>query len=476
MNRFTIYLFFIGGFLLMAGCNTAERKAKKNAETIEEIHDLPQIVKQGKVRVVTNYNSTNYFVYKGQPMGYQFELLQEFANFMGLKLEVTVSNDLQANFDNLQNGRLDIIASSLAVTRETEELVAFTEPHSYSRQVLVQQSFIPKQDDKKNPVYNEIIRNQLNLAGKSIYVQKGSAFVQRLRNLANEIGDSIDIVEIPDYEVEQLIDLVAEGEIPLTVCDENLARVNLNFYPNIDIETAISFPQKQAWAVNKNATELLNAVNNWMIGFKKTAKYHRVYKKYFLNQRSNHIVDAGFHSIKGGHVSVYDDLIMKESKKFNWDWRLIASLIYQESRFIPDAESWAGAKGLMQLMPETADRFGVTTITSPKENIRAGIQLLQWLDERMTSRVEDPQERLKFVLASYNVGIGHVLDAMSLAEKNGKNPKIWDDNVDYYILNKSNPVYYNDPVVKFGYCRGEEPFHYVKEILERYEHYQNVMR
>lgn len=476
MNRFTIYLFFIGGFLLMAGCNTAERKAKKNAETIEEIHDLPQIVKQGKVRVVTNYNSTNYFVYKGQPMGYQFELLQEFANFMGLKLEVTVSNDLQANFDNLQNGRLDIIASSLAVTRETEELVAFTEPHSYSRQVLVQQSFIPKQDDKKNPVYNEIIRNQLNLAGKSIYVQKGSAFVQRLRNLANEIGDSIDIVEIPDYEVEQLIDLVAEGEIPLTVCDENLARVNLNFYPNIDIETAISFPQKQAWAVNKNATELLNAVNNWMIGFKKTSKYHRVYKKYFLNQRSNHIVDAGFHSIKGGHVSVYDDLIMKESKKFNWDWRLIASLIYQESRFIPDAESWAGAKGLMQLMPETADRFGVTTITSPKENIRAGIQLLQWLDQRMTSRVEDPQERLKFVLASYNVGIGHVLDAMSLAEKNGKNPKIWDDNVDYYILNKSNPVYYNDPVVKFGYCRGEEPFHYVKEILERYEHYQNVMR
>ena len=472
MNKFTILLSFIVTIWLVGGCHSTVRKGKKGAEVSEKVQDLPQILKSGKVRVVTNYNSTNYFVYKGQPMGYQFELLQEFANFLGIKLEVTVSNDLNANFTALRTGNLDIIASSLAVTRETEELVAFTEPHSYSRQVLVQQAFDPTQKNEENKVYNTVIRNQLDLAGKSIFVQKGSAFVQRLRNLADEIGDSINIVEIPDYEVEQLIDLVAEGEIPLTVCDENLARVNLNFYPNIDIETAISFPQKQAWAVNKHASELLNAVNNWMIGFKKTARYQRIYQKYFLNHRSIHIVDAGFHSIKGGQVSVFDDLIRKESAKFNLDWRLIASLIYQESRFIPDAESWAGAKGLMQLMPETADRFGVKS----KENIRAGVEFLQWLDERMASRVEDPAERLKFVLASYNVGIGHVLDAMSLAEKNGKNPQIWDDNVDYYILNKSNPKYYNDPVVKFGYCRGEEPFYYVKEILERYEHYRNVMR
>lgn len=101
---------------------------------------------------------------------------------------------------------------------------------------------------------------------------------------------------------------------------------------------------------------------------------------------------------------------------------------------------------------------------------------MKWLDERMALRVEDNDERLKFVLAAYNVGIGHVLDAMKLAEKNGKDPRVWTDNVDYYILNKSNPKYYNDPVVEFGYCRGEEPYQYVKEILERYEHYKNVMR
>jgi len=299
--------------------------------------------------------------------------------------------------------------------------------------------------------------------------------VNRLRNLSNEIGDSINVVEIPDYEVEQLIGLVAHGEIPYTVCDENLAKINLNFYPNIDVETAISFPQKIAWAVRPGSSDLLDVVNNWLINFKKTKRYNRIYRKYFVNKRSTHLVDAGFHSIKGGKVSDFDAIIKEESKKYELDWRLIASLIYQESRFHPEIESWAGAVGLMQLMPETAKNFGVKKITSPHENIKGGLKFLDWLDKRLTREVEDPKERLKFVLASYNVGLGHVLDAMRLAEKNGKNPKIWYNNVDYYLLNKSNPEFYNDPVVKYGYCRGEEPYHYVIDILERYSHYKNVM-
>lgn len=456
-------------------CNSGGQK-KGGKEAAQKVPDLEEILTAGKIRVVTNYNSTNYFVYKGQPMGYQFELLQEFATFIGVKLEVTVNNDLQTNFEALQNGLIDIIASNLPVMRESEDYIAYTAPHSFSRQVLVQQAYSSDQKGSNNIQYNTLIRNQLDLAGKSIYVQKGSAYVQRLRNLANEIGDSIHIVEIPDYEVEQLVELVAAGEIPYTVCDENLAIVNLNFYPNLDVETPVSFPQKQAWAVNKNAPELLNAINNWMVSFTQTLRYQRIYQKYFLNKRSIHLVDAGFHSIKGGQVSVYDELIKEESQRFDMDWRLIASIIYQESRFIPDAESWAGALGLMQLMPETAERFGVQSITSPRDNIRGGMQLLQWLDERLALRVEDSNERLKFVLAAYNVGIGHVLDAMKLAEKYGMNPTIWNDNVDFFLLHKSDPKYYNDPVVEFGYCRGEEPYQYVREILERYDHYKNVMR
>jgi membrane-bound lytic murein transglycosylase F len=104
------------------------------------------------------------------------------------------------------------------------------------------------------------------------------------------------------------------------------------------------------------------------------------------------------------------------------------------------------------------------------------VEFLRWLDERLKNHIADPRERIKFVLASYNVGIGHVFDAMNLAEKYGKDPHKWENNVDYYLLHKSEPKYFNDPVVKYGYCRGEEPYNYVNEILERYEHYKNVMQ
>jgi membrane-bound lytic murein transglycosylase F len=461
--------------LLLSGC-FSEKKETSIDDSIElSQRDLNSIKEDGVVRVVTNYNSTNYFVYKGTPMGYQLELLQEFSNYMGLKLDIMVNNDLSTNYRDLKVGETDIIASNLAATLEKNRGIKFTEPHSFSRQVLIQQRYKPENGNTDNREYNTLIRNQLDLAGETIYVQKESAYAKRLRNLAQEIGDSINIVEIADYEVEQLIGLVASGEIKYTVCDENLARVNLNYYPNLDVETAISFPQKLSWALRSTSPDLLNVINNWLISFKKTSRYSQIYQKYYLNKRSVHLVDEGFHSIKGGQVSDFDDIIKEESNKFNWDWRLIASLIYQESRFLPRAESWAGAQGLMQLMPATADRFGVTNTDIPRENIRGGVEFLRWLDERLKSRVEDPEERIKFILASYNVGLGHVLDAMNLAKKYGKDPLVWDDNVDYYVLHKSEPKYFNDPVVKYGYCRGEEPYHYVTEILERYEHYKNVM-
>jgi len=468
------YILLLVVAILFAACNSNQKPALFNQSDNQVEIDLDDIVKRGKIKVVTDYNSTNYFVYKGRPLGYQFELLQAMSNQLGIKLEISVSNNLEKNINDLLNGEIDLIATNFTVTRDRGDRIAFTEPHCVTRQVLVQQKYT--NNNASNPgVFNEIIRNQLDLAGKTIYVQENSSFVDRLKNLSNEIGDSINIVEIPDYEVEQLIDLVANGEIPYTVCDENLARINLNFYNNIDVETAISFPQKIAWAVRPNSGDLLDVVNNWLINFKKTKHYQRIYRKYFINERSRHLVETGFHSIKGGKVSIYDAIIKKESKKYDLDWRLIASLIYQESRFLPEIESWAGAKGLMQLMPETADYFGVKEITSPSDNIKGGLKFLTWLDGRLKKTIEDPQERIKFVLASYNVGLGHVQDAMRLAEKNGKNPLIWDNNVDYYLLNKSKPDFYNDPVVKYGYCRGEEPYHYVIDILERYSHYKNVI-
>lgn len=436
--------------------------------------DLNEIRENGKLVVLTDFNSTNYFIYRGQPMGYQYELLQELADHLKIKLDVIVSNDLEESFNYLVEGRCNLIAINLTVTKERRTYFDFTEPHTQTRQVLVQRKPDNWKSLTKSELDKKLIRNQLELARKMIYVEKSSSYAERLKNLSDEIGDSIFIEEVQE-DSEQLISLVAAGDIDYTVCDENVALVNQTYYPNIDVSTAISFPQNLAWAVQKGADILKHEINTWLIGFKKTTKYAVIYNKYFRNQRSSQIVSSDYFSLTSGKISAYDPLIKKYSKQIGWDWRLLASVIYQESRFDPNAESWAGAFGLMQLMPNTARRFGVDRNSPPEQHIRAGVEFIQWLNDRFKVKIPDEQERIKFILASYNIGYGHIEDAMNLAEKNGKDPGIWDKNVDEFLMMKSNPKYYLDPVVKYGYCRGIETYNFVSEVLARYNDYKNII-
>ncbi len=174
----------------------------------------------------------------------------------------------------------------------------------------------------------------------------------------------------------------------------------------------------------------------------------------------------------GSRVSRYDDLIRVFSDSINWDWRLLASLIWQESRFRPDVVSGRGAYGLMQIMPGTGRNFGIDIKSSPENNLRAGILYITWLYSIFDARIPNEAEKLSFVLAAYNAGPGHVLDAMRLAEKHGMDPQKWEGSVAVWLLKKSEPRYYRDSVVRSGYFRGRESVKFVSEVLGRYEHYK----
>jgi membrane-bound lytic murein transglycosylase F len=163
-------------------------------------------------------------------------------------------------------------------------------------------------------------------------------------------------------------------------------------------------------------------------------------------------------------------MIKQYADSIQWDWRLLASLIYQESGFKPRQQSWAGAKGLMQVMPATAGQFGIKDLYNPESSVKAGTRYLNYLKDRW-SEIPDSVERTKFIMASYNAGPNHIRDAQRLAEKNNQDTNQW-DVVSEFVLKLDNPDVYNDPVVKYGYCRGEEPYYYVKEILQRYNHYK----
>jgi len=439
-------------------------------------YSLKNVLRNKKLVALTDYNSTNYFVYRGKPMGYQYELLKSFAKYLNVKLEIKIINDLENSFKCLDENECDLLAVGLTVTKERSKRVGLSNPLSQTRQMLVQKK--PENWRKMatmDQINQNLIRNPLDLAGKTIHIQKQTSFRNRLINLSEEIGADIHIIEHPFASVEELIEMVKSGEIEYTVCDEHIALVNQKYYPDIDVKTAISFPQNIAWAVKSGSNALLDTINLWLEEFINTRTSAYIFNKYFKNSRTINFAKSEYHSVSGSKISPYDKSIKKHSKTIEWDWRLLASLIYQESRFYPDARSWAGAFGLMQLMPHNTEKYGIDSLSTPEEQISAGVKFLKLLDKQFEKKIPDKEERTKFVLASYNAGIAHVYDARRLAEKYNKDPNLWDENVDYYLLNKSKPQYYNDSVVKYGYCRGTESYNFVYDILERYAHYRNTI-
>jgi membrane-bound lytic murein transglycosylase F len=468
MFQKAIYYLFL--FLILASCSFQERR---NEAVIPVENDLETIQEKGRITIITDYSSTDYFIYKGQPLGFQYEMLQQLANHLSVRLEVRIGRSLNESFELLRSGEADLIAQNLTITRDRQSFVDFTEPLMQSYQVLVQRKPEGWKKLSEKEIQTSLITNPVDLNGKTVYVMRGSAFVNRLQNLSGEIGGNIHVIQV-DESIEQLIYLVSIGEIPMTVCDNMIATVNSRYYPNLDIATPLSLQQNMAWAVREGSTTLLQELNHWIGDFTQTRKYRNMYARYFENKKTASMIESDFYAISTGKISPYDQYIRQYSQQLGWDWRLLASMIYQESRFNNDVTSWAGASGLMQLMPTTARRFGVDSVSSPREQIRGGTEFIQWLN-RQFSDITDPNERIKFILAAYNIGPGHIIDARNLARKNGANPDIWNDNVDRFLLSKAEPEYYNDPVVKHGFCRGTETYRYVTEVLERYEHYKNIV-
>ncbi len=439
--------------------------------------DLADIKKRGKLVALCRYNSSGYFIYKGKPMGYEYELLKRFADHLGVALEIKVPRKWEDLFIMLNKGEGDIIAANLTVTLDRSRKMAFTEHHSTTRQMLVQKKPDTWRHLKVHVLEKTLVRDPIQLLGCTVHVRASSSYYERLESLSAEIGGKIDIVKAPEeMETEVLIKMVARGLIPYTIADENLVKGFEAYYRVIDAKTPISFPQRIAWAVRLNSSELLKASNTWITGMKSSpdGDYYVIYKKYFTDRQAFvKRLSSEYMSTISAKISPYDSLFKHYSNGLGWDWRLVASQAYEESRFDPVAKSWAGATGIMQLMPATLEELGISEISTPDENIRAGIMYLMKLYSYWAG-IPDSLERVKFTLASYNAGPGHIQDARRLAKKYGKDPDIWSKNVAEYILKKSEKKYYYDDVVQYGYCRGEEPYNYVKSILGRFIIYKGI--
>ncbi len=473
-----IQILIMSTILFSCDSSPSSQSGKEKAEhSLPAVNfDLPQILQRDTLLALTSYSSTSYFIYKGQPMGYEFELLSRLAEHLGVELKIIPVKDMDGLFNLLNEGKGDLIAYNMTITLSRQKTVDFTVPHSITRQVLVQKLPDNWLKLKKHQIDKILIRNVLDLIGNDVYVRKNTSYYSRLVNLSNEIGGWINIKELPGtVTTEESIGMVRDGKIPRTVSDLNVAKINKTYYPEIDIETPVSFPQRVAWAVRKNSPEFLEAVNNWLTEIKKTNDYYTIYNKYFKNtKRQKRIFKSKYKFDKSGKLSPYDKLIKKYSKVMGWDWLFFASQIYQESKFNPRAKSWMGAHGLLQLVPKTARHFGAENSSDPNQNLKAGSAYLKWLQDYWRE-IPDSLERIKFVLASFNTGQNHVRDAQKLAKKYGENDKSW-AVIANYLQKLAKKEYFTDPVVNYGYCRGEEPVSYVKEIFDRYRIYKQFLR
>ncbi|MAE07315.1 MAG: lytic transglycosylase F [Bacteroidetes bacterium] len=477
--RAVISLIAIITFITSCDISNREEGETSNNSTIfagQENATLDTILKRKKLRAVTDYGSLSYLIYRGEPIGYQYELLKDLTKYLNVELDLVIENSLQRSIDMLNSGEVDLLAMGLTVTSERNKEFSFTLPIMTTRQVLVQR----KPDGYLNmrtadEIESHLLRNTLELANVEINVQKGTIFEKRLQTLSDEIADSIFIIT-GDRDMEELIKAVALAEIDYTVADEHIAIVNARYYRNIDVRTPLSFSQKISWAIKKGQYGLVDTINSWLIKFNKTLQARLLYNKYFKNIRSKKIVNSQYNSYSGGRLSPYDDEIKAAAEIIGWDWRLLASLVYQESEFKPNVRSWVGAYGLMQLMPNVLEKYGLDSNASPSEQLNAGVKHLIFIKKQIPTEITDTVEQVKFLLASYNCGLGHVLDARRLAVKHEKDPNNWTTNVDSCILNLSEKEYYHDTIVYYGYVRGEETFRFVQEIMERYNIYSTLIK
>ncbi len=478
--KWLLYLSFIFVFILACSSDEALTNEPEQAESTELIPpvdlDLDEILERGYINAAVDYSSTSYFVYRGEIMGFEYELLRRIEEYFKIKVNITVQPSIEESIKLLNKGEVDIIAYALTINKARQKIIAFTDHYNTQSQVLVQRKPDNWRDMKLHEIEKTLLRDQVDLIGKEIHVLNSSSYIDALESLSEQIGGDINIIEdAPSVDTEQLIKNVAEGVYDYTISDQNIAFVNKSYYPNLDIKTPVSFPRRIAWAVRQNSTDLRDTLNYGLNQLKNQGIINILYAKYFKSSRkAKRIADSDFSSFTGGKLSPYDDLIKENALRVKWDWRLLASMVYQESRFDPNTTSWAGAKGLLQMMPATAKEQGVTNRANPAQSLKGGTDYLIWLEKQWSPRVEDPEEQLKFVMASYNVGLGHVFDACSLTEKAGGNPVLWDD-VRLSLLKLSNRKYYSDPVVKLGYARGSEPVNYVDEILARHERYKQLI-
>lgn len=435
-------------------------EVKKSSKLFINRTTLHRIKNTGTLRMITAREVNSYEIYRGKPIGFEYEMAKEFAGYLNVRLEVLTPGWNQI-YRFLEQDHGDFIAAGPGIiqnqnqeqSQNQKKYYTFSDPYMKVQQKIIHHKLI----------YD--LPNLEALAGQTIHVRRGTAYQMRLEQIRLD-GINLSIVLHDNTSTEELIQMVANREIKYTVADVTIASLYRRYHPEIALGIDISSEEPLGWAVRSNDPEFLNTVNDFLADIKSRGIKQKIYKKYYSNVEAFDYYDVKkFHQRIDTRLPKYQDIIKRESQKYGFDWRMIAAVVYQESHYNPWATSRTGVRGLMQVTMETAKEMGIENRLHPEQSLRAGIKYLHMLYQRF-DEIEDHHQRLLFALASYNIGYGHVRDAQILAKNHGWNKNRWAS------LEKTLPMltkvrYYR--TVRHGYARGWEPVHYIKRILAYYD-------
>ncbi len=417
--------------------------------------DFSSIKDRGVLRVITYANPSHYYLYKGNLFGFEYEMLKQFAKSHMLRLNVILAHTQDEMFELLNNGKGDLIAASLprSIIKESKS-VLYTVPYNYASPILI------------GRVNEEPIIDIRELAGRRVTLAQDSPYWDFMLKLKDQ-GLKFELVKANDgVNLEGTMLMVALGIYDLTVVGDHQITAAKPYSVGVEAQFILSEPQAHRWAVRSDRQQLFNSLNDFLNIQFRSEKYNVLHAKYFEQPQSEKYVNARLTKITS--LSPYDDMTQKYSAEYGFDWRLITALMFQESQFDPKANSYAGAQGLMQMIPATAEFMGVSNLNNPKSSIDGGVRYLNYL----RSRFEDSillQDRIWFTLASYNAGYGRVKRARKLAKIMGLDKDKWFDNVEVAMMGLGK--FYTKKGKQVPYCQCGQTVVYVREIRTRYFNY-----
>jgi membrane-bound lytic murein transglycosylase F len=435
-------LFLFVGLLLVVACSS------------KSIDDLK---KQGELVVLTRNAPTTWYQGREGETGFEYDLIQSFAKHHDLKVRFVIKDNFKELLDSIQQGQAHIAAAGITKTAQRKQQGYLFGPvyDEVQQQVVCRRGAngIPKKVD--------------DLVGKKISIIAGSTYIDSLKNLKIE-QTKLQWDVINDVSTEQLLERVWKKEIDCTIADSNIIKISRRYYPELATGFSLSESQPLSWVITPEWQGILPEIQDWLTKIKADGEYDSIIERYYGHvQEYDYVDNRSFIRRIKSRLPKYKSTFEAAASRYNLPWTLLAAQSYQESHWNPRAKSPTGVRGMMMLTLNTAKSMGVKYRLNPTQSINGGAKYMQKMIRRIPEDVQS-DDRIWYALAAYNIGFGHLKDAMLLANKQDLNANQW-VNLKNVLPLLSNKKYYKE--LTYGYARGLEPVRYVQRIRE----YQQVL-